>query len=82
MCPSIKNKQVVFLLTVFGHLPFISLFASKLLRDNDLLFPRKIFFDIYHLGFFYPNINSEQWQIIPNNILNINTFRVSLSKHL
>jgi len=49
--------------------------------DNDLLFQEK-YFDIYHLGFLYPNINNEQWRIIPNNILNINPFGVSLSKHL
>jgi hypothetical protein len=34
-------------------------------------------------GFLYLNINSEQWRIIPNNILNINIFLgVSLSKYL
>jgi hypothetical protein len=33
-----------------------------------------MFFDIYPLESLYLNINSEQWRIIPNNILNIKPF--------
>ena len=59
MYPYVKNEQVVFLLTIFGHLPFIGLFALVLLRDNDFVVPKK-YSDIYHLEFLYQNINSEQ----------------------
>jgi hypothetical protein len=76
----LKINKLYFYWQYFGHLPFIGLFTLILLRDNDLLF-LETYFDIYHSGFLYPNIYSEQRQIIPNNILNINPFGVSLSEH-
>jgi hypothetical protein len=41
---------------------------------DDLLFLEK-YFGYQPLGFFYPKI------VIPNNILDINPFRISLSKY-